>query len=144
MPYCLKCFRVVCRPCERLKPTPKNKFVVVATDEQLRRPSHFQRLAIATKDLGLSRRKIPDWIADEIYSFEGKIMRYDGRLFLVDDHDIDLAFNDDGSFRWLSDFIMFANKPPQQSPQERVLTRLRLIDLAFRIAHPDRAYLIAK
>ncbi len=144
MPYCLKCYRVVCRPCELLNPTPKVKFIVIASDDQLKRQSHFQRLAIATKALDLSRRKIPDWIADEIYCFEGKIMHGDGRLFSVNDDEIDAAFNDDGSFRWLSDFVAFANRPPQQAPQDRVLERLRFIDLAFRIAHPDRAFLIAK
>lgn len=144
MPYCLKCYRVVCSPCEEIKPAPKTNFVVVATDDQLRRQSHFQRLAIATKALGLSRRKVPDWIADEIFTYEGMILEVDGRDFLVGDNDIDAAFNDDGSFRWLSDFLDFANRTSQQAPQHRVLARLRLIDLAFRIAHPDRAYLIAK
>ncbi len=144
MPYCLKCTRVVCRPCERLTPTPKRKFVVVATDSQLKRRSHFQRLGMATKALEIPRRQIPDWIADEIFSFEGRILRSDGRLFLVGDEDIDAAFNNDGSFRWLSDFIGFATHSPLQAPQLRVLKRLRLIDLAFRIAHPDRAFLIAR
>ena len=144
MPYCLKCYRVVCSPCERLNKTPKTNFVVVATDEQLCRTSHFQRLAIATKALGLSRRNIPDWIADEIFSYDGKVLKSDGQFFLVEDDDIDAAFNDDGSFRWLSDFITFAERAPKQAPQGRVLKRLRLIDLAFRIAHPDRAFLIAK
>ena len=60
------------------------------------------------------------------------------------DETIDLAFGDDGSFRWLSDFLSFASEPPKQKPQRRVLTRLRLIDLAFRIEHPKRAELIAK
>lgn len=144
MPYCFKCNRVVCCPCERLNPVLKPKFVIVATDEQLSRQSHFYRLAIATKALRISRRQIPNWLADEIFNFEGKVIRLDGREFIVEDEAFDRAFNDDGSFRWLSDFMGFAQHLPKQNPQVRVLDRLRLIDLAFRIAHPDRAFLIAQ
>ena len=116
--------------------------VVVASDRQLRRKSHFQRLAIATGALQFSRRKLIDEISDELYAFTGKIVWPDGTLFEVPD--IDDAFGGDGSFRWLSDFIRFAEQPPQQHPQRRVIARLRLIDLYFRIKHPERAWLIAE
>ncbi|MGH1351639.1 MAG: hypothetical protein ACRBBN_12665 [Methyloligellaceae bacterium] len=122
--------------------------VTVATDWQLRRISHVQRLALATinvkQEKDLSRREIPNWIANVIYDYEGRILWPVGRLFEIHDETIDLAFGDDGSFRWLSDFLSFASEPPKQKPQKRVLTRLRLIDLAFRIKYPKRAELIAK
>lgn len=116
--------------------------VSVATDAELRRPSHFQRLAIATAALEVSRRKLPDMIADAIYGFEGQIIWPDGTTY--DLPYIDEAFGDEGTFRWLSDFIKFAVVPPRQVPQRRVLERLRLIDLYFRIAYPERARLIAE
>jgi hypothetical protein len=57
---------------------------------------------------------------------------------------IDRAFNDDDSFRWRSDFLRFAETEPKQPPQARVLNRLRLIDLAFRIAKPEQARVIER
>ncbi len=122
--------------------------VTVATDWKLSRISHVQRLALATinvkQEKDLSRREIPHWIANVIYGYEGRILWPVGRVFEIGDETIDLAFGDDGSFRWLSDFLSFASEPPKQKPQRRILTRLRLIDLAFRIEYPKRAELIAK
>jgi len=145
MPYCIACRQNVCQPCRSLQAVPlKDRRVVVASDAQLTRKSHVQRLAMATRALELPRRAIPDWIADHVFGFEGVIVWPDGAPFVVSDTAIDEAFNDDGSFRWLSDFLRFADTEPRQRPQARVLARLRLIDLAFRIVHPDRARLIGR
>jgi hypothetical protein len=144
MSICERCGRDVCKPCA-FKPVNDNKrTVVVASDAELLRRSHFQRLATATRALGISRREIPNWIADTIWGFRGRIAWPDGRPFEVGDEDIDLAFNDDGSFRWLSGFMYFDSTDPKQNPQRRILARLRLIDLAFRISNPVRAGFIAK
>lgn len=144
MPLCAKCNRDVCNPCLRTQPdTGKRRRIVVASDRELRRRSYFRRLAMATKalqaELKLSRREIPDWIADTIYAWRGEIVWPDGRPFDVSDTDIDDAFRNDGSFRWLSGFVRFADTVPRQAPQSRIVDRLRLIDLAFRIARPDVA-----
>lgn len=144
MTYCQRCGRDVCKPCI-FKPVNDNKrTITVARDDGLLRRSHFQRLALAVRALGLSRREIPNWMADVIFGFEGKIVWPGGKVFLLPDEGIDRAFNDDGSFRWLSDFMLFGEKELRQSPQFRTLYRLRLIDLAFRIAYPDRAAWIAR
>jgi len=144
MTYCQRCGRDVCKPCA-FKPVNDNKrTVIVASDAELLRRSHFQRLATATRALGISRREIPNWIADTIWGFRGRIVWPDGKPFEVGDEDIDAAFNDDGSFRWLSGFMYFDSTDPKQNPQRRILTRLRLIDLAFRISNPVRAGFIAK
>ena len=139
MPYCTKCLRLVCIPCTPANDNHPPKIVSVARDCELLRRAYFQRLAMATKALELPRREIPNWIADVIYAYEGSIVWPNGDRFVVGDEDIDAAFNDDGSFRWLSDFLRFAEAPPRQAPQLRVLARLRLIDLALRIAHPSWA-----
>lgn len=145
MPYCIQCRQTVCQPCRSLYSVPlERRRVVVASDAQLSRKSHVQRLAMATRALELPRREIPNWIADQVFGFEGMIVWPDGRVFDLSDTAIDKAFNDDGSFRWLSDFLRFAEEPPKQRPQSRVLDRLRLIDLAFRIAKPDQARLIRR
>lgn len=140
MPLCVKCNRVVCRPCipgtTGAGDKPK---IIVARDLELLRPSYFRRLAVATANLELPRRRIPDWMADVIYGYEGRILWPDGTAVVIPDNLIDDAFNNDGSFRWLSDFIRFAERMPRQAPQQRVVTRLRLLDLAFRIDLPDTA-----
>ena len=144
MPLCVKCNRVVCTPCIRAKTeVDSHPKIVVATDEELTRRSYFQRLAIAAAALmaeaEVSRREFPNWMADVILSYEGKVMWPHGGPFTVRDTAIDDAFNNDGSFRWLSGFINFAEAAPRQNPQYRILTRLRLIDLAFKIDKPDVA-----
>lgn len=123
-------------------PNDPARTVVVASDTALRSLSHFQRLSIATAALEVSRRELPNLIADTIYNFEGKIVWPNGTTY--DLPDVDDAFGGEGSFRWVSDFIRFAEVPPRQHPQRRVIERLRLIDLYFRIAYPERARLIAE
>lgn len=122
---------------------PNARSVVMATDFQLGRKPHMQRLAIAAKAEGLPRREWPNAIADAIYGFEGTIYFADGRKFEPTDTEIDDTFADP-EFRWVSDFLSFATVEPRQRPQRRVIARLRLIDLYFRINHPERARLIAE
>lgn len=144
MPICVQCRSDVVRPCvpgagQRL---PQSA-VVAPSEHDLRRLSYFRRLAIATANLkashGLSRRRIPDWIAETIHFYDGVILTPHGRPWTISDTLIDDAFNNDGSYRWLSDFMRFATEPPKQRPQDRVIARLRLLSLAFQIAHPDVA-----
>lgn len=144
MTLCSRCHRDVCKPCAIKHTRRPPKAIVVATDAELLRISHFRRLAMATRALHMPRREIPNWIADTLFEFTGIVTWPDGKLFEVDDDDIDLAFNDDGSFRWLSDFLRFADHEPAQSPQLRIISRLRLIDLAFRISDPELAAKIAR
>lgn len=144
MPLCVKCNREVCNPCVRPPPGRENwRKITVAADHELMNKAYFSRLAMATaalkEELGLSRRSIADWMADVIYGYEGKIVWPGGKLFSVSDTAIDDVFNGDGSFRWLSEFIRYGEVPPRIMPQVRLLDRLRLIDLAFRIARPDVA-----
>ncbi len=145
MPICVKCGFDVCKPCRLTgELSPRIDRVIVASDTQLCRVSHFQRLAMGSKALDIPRRAFPNWLADVIFGCDGQIVWGSGERFVILDTAIDDAFNNDGSFRWLSDFLDFAETPPRQRPQERVLCRLRLIDLAFRIAYPERARWIAQ
>ena len=114
----------------------------VASDRQLRRKSHFQRLAIATAALDVPRRELVNVIGDKLYSSEGQMLWPDDTPFALPD--IDDVFGGDGSFRWVSDFIHFALTPPRQLPQKRILDRLRVIDLYFRQEHEERARWIAE
>ena len=144
MPLCVKCNRLVCRPCIRgTSHCDGYRKIVVASDDALLNPVCFRRMAMATaalkEELSLTRRDIPDWIADAIYGYDGPVIWAHGGVFIVPDTAIDDAFNNDGSFRWLSSFVRFAEEPPRQAPQYRIVNRLRLIELAFQIARPDTA-----
>lgn len=112
--------------------------IVVATDHMLSTAKRLRAIAVAVKMLGLSRRKVPNWIADRICGFEGEIVWPNGKPFIYKDTFVDDACNNDCSFRWISYLMKFADVPPRQRPQERVISRLRLIDLALRIATRQR------
>lgn len=120
-----------------------NRVVRVASFTELSRPSHVQRLAVATEALNYSRRKFLDELADAIFAMEGRIFHPNGSVFPVPATLIDDTFAD-ADARWLSDFKRFAVDPPRQKPQNKVMPRLQLIDLYFRIRYPERAKLIAK
>ncbi len=115
----------------------RTSVIQVSPDWVLRKPNFGQKLTKGTKAIMdvhcLSRRDFADWLADTIFGFEGRIVGPDGRPFPVTDTLIDDAFNGDGSFRWLSDFLRLADNPPKQRPQRRVLSRYRIIELALRI-----------
>lgn len=115
----------------------------VARDTELGRKSHQQRLAIAVEAIDVSRRELLNLLADVIYGFDGVILWPNGGVFEVTDTLIDDVF-DDPDGRWISDMIRKAHEPPRQRAQKRTLARLRLLDLYFRIQHPERARLIAE
>lgn len=119
--------------------------VQVASNYQLARPSHVNRLAIATVAMGIPRRWLAEWVAAVIARYEGKIVWATGAEFTFDEMAIYDAFavKKDPSQRWVGDFYKFAVRPPKQMSQNKVIARLRWIDLALRIAYPQRAELIA-
>ena len=123
-----------------------DRVVVVASDFQLSRQAHVHRLAIATVERKIPRRRLADWIATILAHYEGRIVWATGVEFEYGDGDIEETFGlkKDESQRWVGDFYKFAVKPPIQLAQKGVVDRLRYIDLAFRIAYPERAELIAK
>lgn len=122
------------------------RIVTLASDYQLGRQSHVQRLAIATVEREIPRRRLADWIATILAHYEGRIIWASGVEFHFTEEDIYEAFNLEGdpSQRWVGDFYKFALNPPIQLAQGKVIKRLRFIDLAFRIAYPERAELVAK
>ena len=144
MPQCFQCNSDVQFPCIGVGlPGLTRGAIVLASNPQLARQSYFRRLAMATRSQmereDLSRRQFPDWLADVIYGHDGPILWANGSHFYATDTFIDDAFNNDGSFRWLSDFVSFAERVPRQNPQIRVLNRLRIISLAFQIDQPTVA-----
>lgn len=107
--------------------------IYVLQDHELRRRNYIQNLAQRIASLPMSSREVPNWMADTIYQFNGSILWPNGKIFQINDTDIDNVFNNDGSFRWIRDFRRHANIPLVQTPQSRLIPRYRLIDLANRI-----------
>jgi len=122
------------------------RVVTLASDYQLSRQSHVHRLAIATVEREIPRRRLADWIATVLAHYEGRIVWATGVTFEFSELAIYDAFGvrKDPSQRWVGDFYKFAVRPPAQLAQGKVVERLRYIDLAFRIAYPERAKWIAK
>ena len=112
------------------------RIVIIPKDELLARPATVRRLAMALKAMNLSRRKVPDFLADVIYGSTLTIRYADGRAFCKCGFDIDDVFTE-GSMRWIGEFMRFAVRAPKQRAQRRTLGRLRVLALAFLIARPD-------
>ena len=135
MTICQTCKLDVFNPCGSHHANNNEKLIVVACDNELRRPAHFARMAIACANLNVSRRAFINDIANTIYLYQGSIRWPEGPDFTLKDTSIEDAFNDDLSFRWLSDFFRIRIES-QRKPQYRLIPRLRLIDTYFLIQHP--------
>jgi hypothetical protein len=113
------------------------RHIIIPDDNLLTRPATTARLAITLRAKGRSRRVIPDWMLDKLYSFRGTISYSDGTPFCRCAVNIDQIFGDEGSYRWLQDFLQFADHEPKQNMQERVLPRLQLLALVLIIDDPE-------
>lgn len=143
MPFCIHCHRHVEHPCvDSNDPGPDDDwFVVVTGADVLRRPRYLRSLSqgalyIMEKE-GLTARRMGVWMDERIHGYAGNIIWPDGTRFdrpagLVID-----AFNGDTSFRWIGDFLRFNHERPLRPAQNRVVDRLRVLDLAIQIARPD-------
>lgn len=114
--------------------------VRVPTDDMLGHSEFLQRLAGALASRKIPRRRVPDWMAERLYQFKGRVLRDNGDVFDHWELDlIDSAFGDDGSFRWVTNFLKITQTPWKQQPQKRILDRLRLIAIVVGIEelHPE-------
>jgi hypothetical protein len=104
---------------------------LVMHDESIIAGTEFLHdLARFYDSLDLPRRAIPDWIVDQLSSWPGGISEKSNRDFAFDDDTVDAAFNNDGSFRWLS---KFADERPRQRAQARIIERLKVMAVAAAI-----------
>lgn len=114
--------------------------IIVPFENMLRSQAVVQRLAMVVSALDISRRDMPNWMADQFLAFDGRGGRFiwpNGARFHLPD--IDRFFPDDGSFTWFSDLKRMAVNPPRQLPQWRVLPRLQLLYLAIAAWRPEVA-----
>jgi hypothetical protein len=114
--------------------------IVVPHRDTFRSQAVVQRLAMVVSGLDISRRDMPNWMADQFLAFDqrkGRFVHSDRKSFNLPD--IDSLFPDDGSFTWFSDLKKMAVNPPRQLPQWRVLPRLQLLYLAIAAWRPEVA-----
>jgi hypothetical protein len=101
--------------------------------------SYYWRVAIATANDNRPRRDIPNWMADCLYRENVEFRFLCGSVYEIGDEDIDHAFGDDLTFRWLSDFVESAARMPKQNPHYTLEFRLRLLALSFWVDKPHVA-----
>lgn len=109
----------------------KNRVIVIEAREALERPSFKKRVWLAARNMKISRREWPDVIADAIYNFDGDIMVGNGMRWPIPDVDNVL-----GDPRWFS-YYFEADDEGEPRRNVRLLERVRLISLYFKIAHPE-------
>lgn len=113
------------------------KEIRVAGREVLLTRDYLFALATAMTTLDLSRRAVPDWLADTIFGWVedgGVILDGEGREIVIHADIIDDAHGEDGSFQWVSAQRQRVANPPRRKPRQSMLLRLQLYDAAFRIA----------
>ncbi|MER2511212.1 MAG: hypothetical protein ABTQ25_02115 [Nitrosomonas ureae] len=109
------------------------RVVVVASKAELTNPHYSRRLWLAARNMHISRRKWPDVIADAIYNFKGEIMIGNGMCWPLPYME-DVYGNDS---RWFSYYLEAIDGEPRRTV--RLIERLRLIDIYFRIKYPHIA-----
>jgi hypothetical protein len=98
---------------------------------------YYRRLWLATRNVEISRRDWLDELADTFRDFQGTIERPNGEAYelpLVDD-----VFGDDEEMRWLGYYLKPDTSGLYPRSKSRKVERLQLLDLYFRIKHPNVA-----
>lgn len=106
------------------------RVIIVASKQELADTHYRKRLWLAARNMPYSRRKWLDKLAEAIYGFQGAILLPDGRQFPLPD--IDQIMGDP---RWFSYYFEDIDGEPKRDV--RLIERLRIIDLFFRISKPD-------
>lgn len=116
--------------------------VQVASDKELKNREYLHDLKASVARQCIARRQWLDELADTFRDYEGAILV--NRNTLYDLPDLDDAFDDDIEMRWLSEFIRPAPDGKPVRLQSRVIERVRIIDLYFRIRYPALASTFGK
>jgi hypothetical protein len=126
--------------CEKCGHDPKDRFtapVRTASDGELRNPDYLRGLIQAVLTKEVPRRAWRDLLADMIRDHSERLRNADGSR--LDPPEIDAHFPEDADDRWISGFFCITRTVAVVRIQERVIERVRLIDLYFRVYHPGIA-----
>lgn len=115
----------------------KKNVITVATKDELMTESYYRRLWIAARNLSIPRRGWLDKIAACFCDFQGDIVLSDGKPY--DIPFVDDVFGDDQDMRWLSYYLSADKTGKLPRMISRKIERVQVIDLYFRIKHPQIA-----
>jgi len=115
----------------------KNQKIVVASTEIFASGHYYRRLWIATRNISIPRREWLNEIADALRDYDGMILDEYERRFCIPL--VDEVFGDDPDMRWISYYMRPDNSGDHPVSKSRKFKRLQLIDLYFKIRHPDIA-----
>ncbi len=115
----------------------KNQKITVATTETLACEHYYRRLWIATRNMSIPRREWLNEIADALRDYDGMIVDDYERRFSIPL--VDEVFGDDPDMRWISYYMRPDDSGEHPVSKSRKFKRLQLIDLYFKIRHPDIA-----
>jgi len=115
-----------------------SKIIQVEARERLLSVDYIEALALALLILGLSRRKVLDWLAELIFGWleQGNIVVDEfGNELIFTDETIDDVHGKDASVRVISSIIDYGRgKPRKRRPRFTMIALLRVYDSAFKIA----------
>ena len=110
------------------------RVVTVATDDELLNEHYYRRQWLAARNLKASRRKWLDILSDTFVLDDVTFIYPSGLPYMVPD--IDTVFGEDPDMRWFSYYLLDDGTEQYPRIRSRILSRLRLIDLYFRVRHP--------
>ncbi len=113
------------------------KRVFLATDAELSDNHYYLRLWLAARNVACSRRGWLNEIADTLRDYDGTIWAPNGEVYVVPL--VDDVFGDDADMRWMSDYLRSCPDGEQPRRVSSRPSRVRLIDLYFKIRHPEVA-----
>lgn len=113
---------------------PRRKFLYIPTDAELAETAYVRQLARDIAERGLSRRRLVDWVADEVYGFNGHFVTADGKVINLEE--VDDVFGEP-SFKWVSDFVKWEVRVPAQAIQRKIIPRIRYLAMAREAARAD-------
>jgi hypothetical protein len=117
--------------------TDNEKRVFLATDEELSDNHYYLRLWLAARNVSCSRRGWLNEIADALRDYDGTIWAQDGEVYVIPL--VDEVFGDDADMRWMSDYLRPYDGEERPFRISARPSRVKLIDLYFRIKHPEIA-----
>lgn len=112
--------------------------VYVATDAELLSDHYYRRLWMAVRNIGISRRDWLDELSDAFLEADARvrIIYRSGDPYRLPE--IDEVFPCP-EMRWLSDYLKSDPSGLKPASRSRAVERLRLLDLFFRVKHPQIA-----
>lgn len=116
----------------------RDKVIRVEAKERLICVAYVEVLALGLISLGLSRRKVLDWLAELIFGWleEGGIVIDElGNELAFTDETIDDVHGKDATLRVISSIIDYGRgKPRRRKPRVSTLSLMQVYDTAFKIA----------